>query len=490
MSLKSGWLSFALLAIPLASAASNDVPVGAPADVAAIMPPLAHPPLAMPIRSAQQTNVVNTPSAVYSEAAFPAVTAEFSRFRESNKRVTFEQASRQGSVQTRAEFARMHQYLDNAYNGVTVVKTIRIDGQIYDCIPTREQPALRGGAVLATPPDGSIPGIQNNSQAGRSEVCGAGTVPFARLDMRDLMHYPSLDAFLHKGKHDMPSQQHGIKPAASTGHHYAVVITHPSTVNGGAADLNIWNPPVNAGTDQYRMSLSQIWLVGADPSGKSQTLEVGWQVQPKSWNTANAVPFIYSTQDGYNKTGCYNLQCVQFVQTSNSVVFGSSFASNQYSVAGGSQPVMSVQWYWDASSSAWWLSINGSWIGYYPASVYGTGTVASGGNSLLFEAGGEIAAPDGTPSLPMGSGQFAAKGYQYAAFVANMFYIDGSSNAYYSDLTQASLYPTDPACYTLAMAGESSGNFPNGLPNGVSTIALNSQMSGNGFYMGGPGCSK
>lgn len=462
------------------------------ADVQKIMPALKQAPLAMPVRSAQQTRQLGLPGAVYSSAWMPAVTAEFARFRQADKSLDFVEALRQGAVRTHDEYQRMRQYLDNAYDGVTVVKTIRVDSQVYDCIPTAEQPALRGGGIVDTPPDRGIPGIVHYSQAGRAESCGAGTVPFARLSLRDVVRYPSLAAFLAKGKQALPASSgaRGGGPFTPGGaHHYAVVRTHPGPSNGSGADLNIWNAPVSPATDQYRMSLSQIWLSGRSSSNKTQTLEVGWNVQPKAWGTAKAVPFIYSTQDGYDQTGCYNLECSDFVQTSSDVVFGSAFASNQYSVRGGTQPVMSVEWYRQASSGSWWLAINGNWVGYYPGSLYGTGDLANAGRSLTFDAGGEIAAPDGLPSLPMGSGSFASAGYQQAAFVANMFYIDGNMKGYYSALPKAQLMVADPKCYTLALAGVSATDFPGGLPTGVSTIAPNPQMSGTSFYMGGPGCN-
>lgn len=449
------------------------------------MPSLTHAPLALQIKTDAQTAAAR--NGVYSPAAMPSITAEFARFRANEHRLTFANAARLGKVSDRSEFSRLRQYLDNAYDGVTVIKTIQVDGQTYDCIPAEQQPARRRGGSVDTPPDGAMPGIQPNSLAGRVGACAGGTVPFARLELGDLIRYPTLRAFLRKGKQGIAHETRDGGPFTPGGaHHYAVVRTYPGGTNCAGADVNIWSAPVYAGYDQYRMSLSQIWLTGRSRSGYTQSLKVGWNVQPLAWRTPKAVPFIYSTQDGYNQTGCYNLECSDFVQTSSSVIFGSAFASSSYSVPGGTQPVMSVEWHRGTSTGNWWLSVNDRWVGYYPRTLYTGGNLASANQSLVFDAGGEIAEPDGGPTLPMGSGKFAATGYRHAAFIANMFYLDGRMQSYYSNLPKAQLLVGDPRCYTLALAGVSSSGFP----NGVSTIAKNPQMDGTSFYMGGPGCTR
>jgi hypothetical protein len=46
-----------------------------------------------------------------------------------------------------------------------------------------------------------------------------------------------------------------------------------------------------------------------------QTAEVGWQVYPQKYGNSYPTLFIYWTADGYNRTGCYNLDCSAFIQT-------------------------------------------------------------------------------------------------------------------------------------------------------------------------------
>lgn len=476
--------------VGIASASSNSGGTAAhEPDPATVMPPIANPPVALQVRSASAI----PKGWVYSDAAFPSITPEFQQFRANTQKITFDQLNKAGGKISRAEFERMTKYIDNAYSGLTVVKTIQMDGQIFDCIPAAQQPALRGGSAVDTPPgDDDIPGISDaeESSAGLSEACGGGTVPFARLDIRDMAKYPSLQSFLKKGvraKPVMASAKAADVQAPKVGdHQYVVVRTNPTHVNGGGADLNVWKPPVDPAMDNYRMSLMQIWVSGDNSKHETQTLEVGWQVQPLAWKTPKPTPFIYSTQDGYNKTGCYNLECKDFVQTSPKVVFGSAFANDEYSKTGGAQRVIKVAWHRKNKTGNWWLKVNGDWIGYYPASLY-EGDLAKESSALTFDAGGEIAAPDGGPSLPMGSGKFADLGYKEAAYITAMRYLNKNEKTADVDLDKAQLILTYPKCYTLALAGMLGDEFANGLPAGVSTIGRKRVFHGPSFYLGGPG---
>ncbi|CAM3612858.1 neprosin family prolyl endopeptidase [Paracidovorax anthurii] len=226
------------------------------------------------------------------------------------------------------------------------------------------------------------------------------------------------------------------------------------------------------------MSISQIWVMSAD---SVQTLEVGWQRRPSYPKWGNkSILFIYSTQNGY-RTGCHNLECGQFVQTASGNVFGVAFAANRYSVKNGAQGVVKVAFERNQDGN-WWLSVDGHWIGYYKASLYTGGDLASPNASIAFWAGGETYADDNAPSTPMGSGAFAASGYRQAAFQANHFYIDDSLKAHaVTHLKDVS--STAPRCYTVAVAGLS---YDSGT--GVSRTTPSPEMTTGGFYFGGPGC--
>ena len=142
--------------------------------------------------------------------------------------------------------------------------------------------------------------------------------------------------------------------------------------------MNLWNP-----TGDF--SLSQQWIVGTQATG-NQTVESGWLHDPTDFGP-DSVLFVYFTPDGY-KTGCYNLDCTGFIQASSKWTLGA--ALSHYSTTGGPQYVLTMQWQYYLGN--WWLQFNNGsgWdpVGYYPASVYGTGPLASGDASIT-EFGGE-----------------------------------------------------------------------------------------------------
>ncbi|WCM95172.1 neprosin family protein [Acidovorax sp. NCPPB 2350] len=410
-----------------------------------------------------------------------ASTAEFTQFLVALNAATYQQVPPSSGVAGESAFLEMKRYLQNRYNGVTVVKSLTQDGATSDCIPMGQQPGLRDGKAVASPP----PRNPHGEAAGdltAGEQCPRGTIPLERIDLDQLTHFATLKKFLSKGA--PPRQPEALPVAAASdptaGHHYATTYmdTGGALIAGAGADLNIWNPAF-AATGINQMSISQIWISSRD---FKQTLEVGWQRRPGYPNWGNqSILFIYSTQDGYATTGCHNLECGQFVQTASGNVFGVAFASNRYSVKNGAQGAVKVAFERNQDGN-WWLNVDGNWVGYYKANLY-RGDLASPSASIVISAGGETHTDDGSASLPMGSGAFAASGYRQAAFQANHFYIDDSLKAY-AVTNLANFSVPDPRCYTIAVAGLSY----DGAYTGVSRITPSPEMTTGGFYFGGPGC--
>ncbi|WCM95173.1 neprosin family prolyl endopeptidase [Acidovorax sp. NCPPB 2350] len=445
-----------------ASAASENRPSTAGPDygyVDAMMPPL--PPSRGPT--------------LLQDGKTASTTAEFTQFLLTLNAATYQQLPPSSGVAGEAAFLEMKRYLQNRYNGVTVVKSLKRGGAISDCIPVGEQPGLRDGSAVASPPPVNPHGpAAGDLTAG--EQCPRGTIPLERIGLDQLTHFATLKQFLSKGA--APRRPGVANEEFAATHHYAQMSadTEGVRIAGAGADLNIWNPAFPPSRDY--MSISQIWVTSAD---SVQTLEVGWQRRPSYPNWGNkSILFIYSTQDGY-RTGCHNLECGQFVQTASGNVFGVAFASNRYSVKNGAQGLVKVAFQRSSADGNWWLSVDGHWIGYYKASLY-TGDLASPNASISFSAGGETQAYSNAPSTPMGSGVFAASGYRQSAFQANHFYIDDSLKAHaVTHLTDVG--STDPLCYTVAVAGLS---YDSGT--GVSRITPSPEMTTGGFYFGGPGC--
>ncbi|WP_295927167.1 neprosin family prolyl endopeptidase [uncultured Xanthomonas sp.] len=449
-------------------------------DVDRVMPPL-RSATALP---QVQPSLAATASVAdgFASPAFPRVTAEFARFRARDAALTLEQLPASRRRADPAAFAQMQRYLFNRYNGVTVVRTLSVDGHLFDCIPLSQQPGMRDVARVASPPPRTGGPIAEPHQAAPATRCNAGTVPLQRIGINDLAKAHSLREFLDKQPSSSDRGERVTAAAASDGHHYASVFanTAGSPIHGAGADLNIWTPVFRSSNDY--MSISQIWLYGQSASQAQQTLEVGWQLRPSyaDWGD-KSITFIYSTQDGYATTGCHNLECGDFVQVVSGNVLGTPYPADRYSVRGGKQTLLSVGYQRDADGN-WWLMLDGDWIGYYKASLY-SGDLATGSSAIGFSAGGETYAEDLTPSTPMGSGAFANAGYRNAAFQANHFYLDASLASH--AVTRLSGYAVDdPACYTLALSGLSGPSS-----TGVGSTALAPEMRSGGFYFGGPGCT-
>lgn len=371
-------------------------------------------------------------------------------------------------VHTAVAFDQMRSYILDLYHGVRVTHSYEYAGSYFDCVTTASQPSVQAAhlTTLASPPPAlatprtaaKITGKRAASPLtlglhdayGNAVACPAGSIPMQRVTLAQTTRFPTLSAFLAKEPDGSKPATDGVIPPG-TAHRYAFGYQN-LTNYGGNAWLNLWNPSGG-------FSISQEWY--ANGSGAStQTAEGGWINYPALFNTNDSVLFIYFTADDYSSTGCYNLDCSGFVQTNSSIALGTTWSN--YSTNGGSQYGFSLQYQYYQGN--WWLYVQGTALGYYPGSVYNGGAMAS--NAAVTEYGGE-SYTGGSDWPQMGSGQFASAGWEQAAFQNDIYYVDTSSNAYYSSLNTDE---TNPSCYTIAYTPSSSGG-----------------SWGTYFYFGGPG---
>ncbi|TWQ27280.1 DUF239 domain-containing protein [Xanthomonas vasicola] len=264
--------------------------------------------------------------------AFPQVTADFQQFWQTQTRSDYAHRAATAKVADPTAFAEMQRYLFNRYNGLSVLATLHQGPQVFDCIAQAQQPGMRDGRQAATPPQLAARGPQ--AAATDAQRCPQGTVPLQRIGIADLARHANLQAFLQSDSLPLAASRTSVSPAAvSDGHYYSTVYfdTGNAAVTGAGADINLWAPTLRSSDEQQ--TISQVWIVGQSDTQQTQTLEVGWEAQPAAgWGNLPIV-FIYSTQDGYAHTGCHNLDCADFVQTSNRQILGSR-PSAGYSVAG------------------------------------------------------------------------------------------------------------------------------------------------------------
>jgi hypothetical protein len=381
-------------------------------------------------------------------------------------------------VRTPAAFEEMRRHVLSLYQGVHATHSFWLDSQVFDCIPIAEQPAVRrfGLRKIAPPPPTETPSTGLRSPAGGQPVqsplemgevdafgnavsCEKGTIPMRRVTLEELSRFGSLREFFQKGPGGAGRPHPADVPPAFSGQHlYAYAYQYVDN-NGGNSWLNLWSPSV--GTGQV-FSLSQQWYVGGSGSS-TQTVEGGWQNYPGKYGTNSSVLFIYWTADNYGSTGCYNLECTAFVQTSSAWTLGGTFPN--YSTSGGTQHEFQMQW--KHYQGNWWLYLQGTGtldpLGYYPGSIFGSGQLSQ--YATLIEYGGETVGNTSWP--PMGSGAWANAGSQYAAYQRLIYYTDTSGAGQWGNLT--AVQPT-PNCYTIVYTPSSSGG-----------------SWGSYFYFGGPG---
>jgi hypothetical protein len=387
------------------------------------------------------------------------------------------QARPESRVRDAKAFEQMRQHVLSLYRGVHVSHSFVLDAQAFDCVPIAEQPSVRllGLKAIAQAPPPSVPAAPESADpapgkaalpAGRVDRfgnaihCENGTIPMRRVTLEELTRFNDLHEFFQKG----PDGAGRAHPAAIAPEVYVHKYAHAyQLVNnyGGNSWLNLWSPAINGGAGQI-FSLSQHWYVGG--SGSSlQTAEGGWQVYPGKYGTGNAVLFIYWTADGYNATGCYNLDCAAFVQTNNNWHLGAGFSS--YSTPGGTQYEFQMQWKLYAGN--WWLYLQGTGsydpVGYYPGSIYRGGQLTQFATEIDY--GGETVGSTSWP--PMGSGAWASANWSWAAYQRLIFYTDLSYNGQWSALNPSE---PSPGCYSLNYTPSSQGG-----------------SWGSYFFFGGPG---
>ena len=376
-------------------------------------------------------------------------------------------------------FEEFRKYLLDRYLGVTVPHSFVDDaGRVIDCIPIEQQQGLKdmGKAALKppslpepmnlegksapekTPPYAETPPSQLDSSRrdrfGNQMSCPAGTIPVLRTTLETLSRFRNLQDFFRKAPDGgrLPSDEIVLRRDGFQ-HRYAHAKQFVGNV-GGSGFLNIWQPRI---APNEWFSLAQHWYVGGTGGG-TQTVECGWQVSPRKYNTPLPCLFIYWTRANYaDGSGCYNLDCGAFIQTSSTVAIPGTLTPSQF---GGNQYEVNLGFY--LNGGAWWLYFQGQPVGYYPISIFQNGALSRRAESVDF--GGETVGEGSFPS--MGSGRFPSEGFGRAAYQRNVLFYPQSGGAQEATLIP---YEPSPACYRIIAANHSGTTW------------------GTYFYYGGPG---
>ena len=383
-------------------------------------------------------------------------------------------------IQTPTELQRMKDYIKNRIDPTTITKSLRTtEGRQVDCVaiekqPALQNPALKGHVVQRAPHSPVAFNIENrnappiesmtevlyefdpaNGKLGAISRCPNGTVPIRSVTLEDVRRFPTLRDYFAKEPWTSPKttalpfgrDPEPLRNGPTDNHQYAHAYRYVQNW-GAQANINIWSPGIELNTE---FSLAQIWVVGGTGGGL-QTLEVGVQKYHNLYNDDRTHLFIYSTQDGYQHTGCYNNSCHDFIQVSSTLYPGTYF--NTVSTYNGTQYEINVHWFKDMDGGAWWLNVQGQWVGYYPRTLYNTAGVQN--NAAEIDYGGEIIDNRNLglhTSTDMGSGHFPGEWYKKAAYIRLLKYnyktTTNPNTVWSTESTGLTMTRSDALCYDI-----------------------------------------
>ena len=359
------------------------------------------------------------------------------------------------------ELARMEKYLARRNDPRIIKTTIHVsDTEDVDCVDRLRQHGYDDPITIASPPTNNpiplpdrtpVNGVMARQRYGtETDLCPKDTVPILHLTPESLKRFNSLEDFYTKNGPWVSNSTHEYATANETGNSRAIRSILSS------------NRPSLETTEE--MSLSQIWGSATTAAGVVQTVEAGWQVWTDKWHDSYPHLFVYYTSDNYVTTGCYNTDCGKFVVYNNSTALGGALASSN---AGGTVYYFETI-YSQNSAGDWWVQINGTYVGYYPNTLFSAPGLKSG--SMRDVYGGELAPEQGLgrhSKVDMGTGTFSAGGWGNAAFHSGIQHclVGGSwCNWSYSNLTVSQVSKSN--CYDLSFADPPTNSA---------------------FYFGGPG---
>ncbi|KAJ4970219.1 hypothetical protein NE237_003318 [Protea cynaroides] len=321
------------------------------------------------------------------------------------------------------------------------VKTIQMEPSYYPAFETMEN---------------KKPEIQRAIEASqlwrKSGSCPEGTIPIRRIRKEDLLRASSLEDFGRKKPsfYSLSPEINQTGCVNSTTKSYSkqanlsvgTLLTQGSAYLGAQGDINVWNPYVAADNEYSGAYIS----LKNGPYYDFESVESGWVVNPSVYGDRRTRLFGYWTADASKKTGCFDLVCPGFVQTSQSMVLGAVL--DPVSVFGGAQYQISTHIYLDPKTGNWWLQFGNLNLGYWPKSLFG----ALSQMASSVEWGGEVSSSHIGQTHPhtatdMGTGKYPGIGFKYDCFIRGLRYMDNSLNLKFP--TVAYPYTDEYNCYDI-----------------------------------------
>ncbi|KAL5757656.1 hypothetical protein ACOSP7_020267 [Xanthoceras sorbifolium] len=168
---------------------------------------------------------------------------------------------------------------------------------------------------------------------------------------------------LHFSRFSLFSSLFTFASLSSRTFQYAFVTLTGDNFYGAHTFSNVWHPATY--NDEY--SIAQIWVIAGNAKDQDHfdALEVGWVVTEGDDLTRL---LIHWTSDGYQKTGCFNIDCPGFVLIDRSFAFGG--ALTPVSTYNGNQLEIQFNIKKDNESGNWWVGVAERILGYWPGSLF------------------------------------------------------------------------------------------------------------------------
>ncbi|KMT17961.1 hypothetical protein BVRB_2g033070 isoform C [Beta vulgaris subsp. vulgaris] len=255
--------------------------------------------------------------------------------------------------------------------------------------------------------------------------CPTGTIPIRRIRATKLLNCNSAENCGRKG----PSFPDQLKKSndnkafhyLQANHSLAILLTVGYNYNGAKAEMKVYTPHVEH-DDEY--STSRIALK-TGPSYSYESVESGWAVNPSVYGDRETRLYTYWTVDSSNATGCFDLTCPGFVQTSNEIALGGVIRS--IPVPGGLPWSMTIHIVRDPITMNWWLQYQENiTVGYWPAEIF----EALSATAETVQWGGEVSSSrlghPGHTSTEMGSGEFPDHTFETSGWIKKIRIQDNS----------------------------------------------------------------